>query len=233
MKKHLPVLMALAALLALGFQVHDAQAVGAVAGRVIDADGNAVAGAQVSLMGMMMHRGERPYHAQTVSSDDGTFGFRAVPAGQYVVAAMTRELGGARAQIRVADDQVTQVELQLQGRGGGGGGGGGGGEVQVGTVTGTVLDREGNAVEGARVMAAPLVMRRGEGHRQMHPFFARTDADGHFTFENVPVGQWMIIAGARGLGMDRERADVVADQVTEVELQLQIPAGGGRPGRGG
>jgi hypothetical protein len=60
MKKNWLWVALLVAVAALGFTSHNALAQGAVTGAVIDADGNAVAGAQITLMGMMNDRHQRP-----------------------------------------------------------------------------------------------------------------------------------------------------------------------------
>ena len=214
MKKSLILLAVCTALIAVGFIGTNAYAEGAVSGTVIDADGNAVAGARVSIMGEM-HRGERrPYNANTESGEDGSFGFRQVPAGNYMVSAMTRDLGGDREAIEVRDGEITEVELQLQGRAGEG-------DAAVGAVTGTVTDTDGNPVAGARVM---LVQDR---NRMRRPYMARTESDenGNFGFRQVPVGEYTIAAMTREMGADREQIEVRENEVTEVALQLQ--------GRGG
>ena len=210
MRKSLLFAVTLLALVALGFTFQDARAQGAVTGTVIDADGNPVAGAMVVIRGEMQRRGERPYLNTMQTNDEGGFGFRRVPAGNYMIGAMARGLGGVRQAIEVADGEVTEVGLQLPGAKGGGD------QPEVGSVTGRVIDADGNAVAGAKVMMVPA-----DGMRRHRALTARTADDGSFTLDAVPVGRYVIAAMARGLGADRERIAVAADQATDVELQLQ------------
>ncbi|MBM3328064.1 MAG: carboxypeptidase regulatory-like domain-containing protein [Calditrichaeota bacterium] len=203
----------------LGFSAMPAFADAAVNGVVLDADGAAVAGAQVTIQGMMMGRNMRPFVARAETDGEGRFGFRAVPSGNYIIMAMHRVAGGARAELRVADADLN-VELRLQGHmGGGGGGGGGGGDVVTGDIAITVLDAEGNAVEGARVIVMPVRLHR-RGMIRAH-FHGETDANGQISFENIPVGNYVVTAGLRGVGIGRARAEVIQDETEEVEITLQ------------
>jgi hypothetical protein len=221
MKKSLILLTALVALMALGFAVPNTHAEGAVSGTVIDADGNAVAGARVAIKGEMVRGQRRPYMARTETNDEGGFGFRQVPAGNYVVTAITRELGGDREAIEVRDDEITEVELQLPG---------GGDDNGVGVVGGLVIDQDENLVESAWVMLIPARMMNERRGRHVRVLSTTTDADGVFRFEDVPAGNYVVMAMARGVGIDREAVEVVADGAVRVILQLQFP--GGRHGKG-
>lgn len=63
-----------------------------------------------------------------------------------------------------------------------------------------------------------------------------TDANGKFTFSNVPVGMYVVVSGERGAGMGRARVEVVAGKTVSVEVVVQQgPRGegnGDRPQRG-
>lgn len=229
MKKGMFLIAALVALLAFGFGSQQAIAQGSVAGSVVDADGAGVAGAHVELMGMGGGHGQRPFRANAETDENGAFAFGEVPAGQYVASAGAREMGMAHARLEVADGQETEVVLELQGHGGGGGGEGE--DPQFGSVSGTVVDADGNAVAEARIT---IVIRHeddnGGRHRRHHVRHVRgvSDENGEFSFEEVPAGAGLITAGKREVGIARARIEVVVDENTEVELQLQ-----GREDRGG
>ena len=49
----------------------------------------------------------------------------------------------------------------------------------------------------------------------------KTDARGRFGFRQVPIGRYVVLAGKRGVGKDREAIRVRADQVTRVRLRLK------------
>ncbi|NQU06175.1 MAG: carboxypeptidase regulatory-like domain-containing protein [Calditrichaeota bacterium] len=220
MKKGILVLIAITAILALGFTAQDAMAVGSVEGAVFDSNREVVEGAPVMLMQTDAGRGERPYRAETETDERGTFGFDEVPAGAYVVTAMTRELGGVRAELRVVDDEVTQVRLVLEGRQQEE-------DPEVGVVVGIVETPDGDGVAGARIILTP--MRRG--HR-VRPMTTQSDRQGNFVFQEVPEGMYMAQAIVRG-GFAMARVEVIADQRNRVTLVLRrIGDRGGEGDRG-
>lgn len=214
MKKAFALLAVAAAFLALGFTAQPSYAVGSIGGVVTDADGNGVVGAMVMVQGVEHRRGQRMFMARAETGEGGAYEVADVPAGRYIVAAMTRELGGARAEAVVEDGQRAEVNLQLQGRGGGGGGE----ERVVSPLNGHVIDADGAAVEGARVVLMPARMARGR--MRMPRLNAVTDANGNFRIDEVPVGVWIVTAMKRGVGAGRARVEVLADQEANVEVVL-------------
>ena len=48
-----------------------------------------------------------------------------------------------------------------------------------------------------------------------------TDANGKFTFSDVPAGVYMVVSGERGVGMGRARAVVTAGKTVSVEIVVQ------------
>ncbi|MDP8228448.1 MAG: carboxypeptidase-like regulatory domain-containing protein [Candidatus Electryoneaceae bacterium] len=220
MKKGTILLTILLAIIAFGFSgMNVANAQGAVSVTVLDAEGDPVAGAFVTIVGMDHERRERPYMQRGETGDNGVIGWRQVPQGRYTVTAMARELGGAREVIGVRDEQVVRLELTLQGRGGRGGGGDEE-ERETGSIIGIVTDADGEAVPGAYIFLMRAPDRENRGRRARH-VRTRADREGMFNFEDVPVGDYLIGAVARGIGADREAIEVVADQATRIRLQLQ------------
>ena len=213
MKRSFLMIAIIVALMAFGFNAQTVFAQGWVAGRVIDADENPVAGAQVALQQVMHERGQRPFRARTETNENGEFGFRAVTAGDYAIHAGTRDLGMDREQIEVVDGAGTRVLLQLEGRRGGGGDE----ERGAGAVIVTVLTPDREPYEGARVTVVPVNRERG---RQNRAFRGITDADGRVILLNVPEGNYVVQAMIRGGGA-RERLEVIADDRNFVELTLQ------------
>lgn len=220
MKKTVMFVLLAAALVGLGFTPQSAMAVGSVSGTVIDAEGNAVAGAVVMVQGIQHRRGQRPFMSRSETDDNGAFSVGEIPAGRYVVAAMARELGGARAEAEIVDDANTEVNLQLRGVREGRGGHGEDEEVATGSLTGTVLDADGNVVADARVVLVPARMAQ-RGHR-VRPIQLLTDVNGDFGVEAIPAGVWVVTAAKRGVGMARDRITIEADGALDVTLTLQM-----------
>jgi len=232
MKKGI-LMAALVALIAFGFTGMNAvQAEGVVAGAVIDQDGAPVEGAHVVLVAAVRERGERPFHARAESAENGGFLFEEVPAGEYFISAGMRDAGHVRAEIEVADDQVTEIQLQLEAfedREDE--------EVEFGSVSGVVIDADGEPVARAMVAIMPNVreMRGMRGMRGVHGrLVAVTDGEGAFAFDEVPVGNHNIMATAMRVGSVRGEVAVEVDQNTEIELQFEARGGGhGGGGHGG
>ena len=214
MRKSFLILAVLAAALILGLTSQNAMAQGWVTGVVFDADGEPIAGAIVAIQSAARVRGERPYRNRTETNEDGTFGFRGVPAGRYAIAARARGVGGVQARIAVNDGEGTVVQLQIQeGRRGDRG------EIETGQVAGTVINADNEPVENARVVLTPLNRgRRAPWNRGLR---MATDENGAFNFEEVPVGDYVISAMTRDQGAARARVTVEADGVVRIQLQLQ------------
>ncbi len=230
------LMTALLALVAFGFTGMNAvQAEGVVAGAVIDQEGAPIEGAHVVLVAAIRERGERPFHVRSESAENGGFLFEEVPAGAYFISAGIRDVGHAREEIEVADDQVTEVQLQLEVFDNGDDE-----EMEFGSVSGVVINADGEPVARAIVTIMPnrREMRGMRGMRGIHRrLTALTDRNGEFAIDQVPAGDHGIMAGAFRLGMVRGEVSVEADQNTEIELQLAEGdggrGGGGRGGHGG
>ena len=123
---------------------------------------------------------------------------------------------------------------------------------ETGTVSGTVLDKDGNAAPGVQVRlmhpfergqrkggdggasaaepknadpAAPAEGKPGKGARKSDRpkpvATTSTDKDGKFTLADVPVGKYVVMAMAKGVGGAREEVEVTAGGDAKVELKLQ------------
>src|SRR5437762_8242825 len=111
----------------------------------------------------------------------------------------------------------------------------------TGTVTGKVMDKDGKAVSGAKVRVTTPGTRRRDSGATTQPASASdagnstaskattrpaiaegtTDADGKFTLENVPPGDYSVQATLRGQGSGREKVTVKAGESASVEIHLQ------------
>ncbi len=84
--------------------------------------------------------------------------------------------------------------------------------AQVGSVTGTVVDRVGNPVEGARVSLHQDEVCVG---------YVLTDAAGVFLFTDVEPGTYTLRASKKRIGTVAIAVEVVADELIDVGV-LQL-----------
>ncbi len=209
------LLLALAvALVTSTFATDQAFAQGAVAGVVIDENGDPVEGAVVTIQSAVRVRGERPFVERFQTEENGRFGWRQVPQGRYVVIAGAREVGLARVRAGVRDGEITRLEIQLQARG----------ERErprreFGSIAGQVVDAEGNPVAGAVVS---MFVQRGEERGVRHVGVrVRTNERGVFEIERAPVGNVVLAAAARGGLRGRTVVEVEAGEATRARIELQ------------
>ena len=122
---------------------------------------------------------------------------------------------------------------------------------QTGTLTGKVVDSNGNPVSGAmvNVMLIPNNGPRQRGRmkpnqvqpgqtvwikRTMVRGITKTADDGTFTVNNAPVGKYRIFVFDRGVGMGRvQRPVTVASGTTGDAGTITLQKGGMRGGRRG
>ena len=90
---------------------------GSVVGQVVNADGDPVAGAVVTLVSQDRRQGRgRARGIRTRTNERGMFAFEAVPEGNYMGLAWARGVGRTREAIEVTAGEETEVNLTLQGR---------------------------------------------------------------------------------------------------------------------
>jgi len=114
MKKTLIFTAILIAVILFGVSADTVQAA-TVGGVVLDARGNAVGGALVTIQQVDVPRGQRPFAARLQSDRRGNFEFDGIPGGRYVVAATTRT-SAVRTQVAVRAEGAARLRLVFPGR---------------------------------------------------------------------------------------------------------------------
>lgn len=111
--------------------------------------------------------------------------------------------------------------------------------ADTGSVAGKVVGKDGSAVAGAKVRlmspgdfkgkgkrpndAAPADREagpKGKGERPKPVAEAMTGSDGTFNLADIPAGDYLLVARAKGAGMGREKVSVSAGQTSDVTLTL-------------
>jgi len=122
----------------------------------------------------------------------------------------------------------------------------------TGSISGTVTGADGKAAANVtvRVVNPPAKADKakegdkpaaekqaagdkGKGGRKEAIVSGTTDNDGKFKLDNVPAGDYLVIAIAKGIGNGREKATVKAGETTSVSITLKAPKAGGKHGKGG
>ena len=114
MKSKLTVASILIILALVGITANPVQAA-TVGGAVLDARGNPVIGALVTIQQIDVPRGQRAYAARIESGRGGRYVFDGIPGGHYILRAQTRA-ASVRADVSVRANGAARVQLVLPGR---------------------------------------------------------------------------------------------------------------------
>ncbi|OGB21129.1 MAG: hypothetical protein A3I66_10075 [Burkholderiales bacterium RIFCSPLOWO2_02_FULL_57_36] len=179
------------------------QPVGAIAGVVYATDGTTVqSGIQVRLVSAV-----RGIVTQVVTGEDGKFRFDALPLsnGPYTLDAMQN----GRLRARVPNLILTQAGQELARN-----------IVfaPAGMVSGVVTRNNGSVVEGATVTVQSLVGQR-------FAFSTKSDAQGRYIIDGVPVGAFGLTASA-GSGEVGSGGGNIASDGENLQINLQLAANG-------
>ena len=158
-------------------------------------------------------------HGKT--DDEGRYVLRDLAPGKARVVLVKKGFSRLEAVVTIADgdgDRPVELErLEL---------------AEAGVVEGEVVDRDGNAVIGARVAsgAAPAYLPVGP----LPPGVAVTDARGRFTLADVADGETTLEAYSAERGRGREKVRVRAGSTTsDVRIKLDEDVAGAEPASSG
>jgi hypothetical protein len=184
----------------------------AVAGRVVDAERRAVAGASVWLSSYANHEGGR---VVATTAADGSFVVDGVGESRMVAA---RAHGFAPSRpVDVVGRPGQRVDLEIALR------------AEAGAVRGIVLGPDGAPLAGAFVRVTPAWLEhradeRGLSMNQPPPFDLRTGEDGSFVADGLHPGRVTVDARAPGCGAARVVDEVRPGHATDVRVELPAEA---------
>jgi alpha-tubulin suppressor-like RCC1 family protein len=148
----------------------------------------------------------------TVKTDpNGAFFYNGLYAGNYRVTAKKAGYVENYKDATVTAKKVTEVTVTLLR------------QDTVGSIKVKVVDLESEAIEGAEVSyaaadastAAVIKTQSGKGSREL------TDAEGYFTFENVPPGKYVVSASKTAYNENQAEAVVTSGAQTPVTIALE------------
>lgn len=170
---------------------------GAIAGRVLDGESRVPLGGAFVRLSWEEEGRREPRAAELNAGPDGAFTSCLVPEGVPVL--VSAEFYGrqsSRREITVSDGGFERVDVDLLDQG-------------ASHVTTTLVDNETELpVEGAEAWI------RGTEHR------ALSDGDGHFQFDDVPPGTYMLVTDHLAYGTKMDTLVVPPDQRLLVEMRL-------------
>ncbi len=154
-----------------------APASGAVRGAVFDRSARP-APAWVGLYPVGAHQRSTP--PRLARAEAGEFHFDALPAGDYLLAALGSDDTSGQRRVRIEADRVAGVDLRL---------------APGATVSGRIVDAEGNPVR-ARIAGGINCPSERRAPVNLLWRLATTAADGSFTLPNLPAGAVQVSATA-------------------------------------
>jgi hypothetical protein len=148
----------------------------------------------------------------TTTDADGYYMFEQLVARTYTVFVMAPGYVRASQTLEVLDGEVATLDFALD-------------PMTFGAVEGTVSDAvTGEPIEGALALVfrwgGPTTTGGDLPEKAGGLFFARTDENGFFQFEEVPVGTYQARFMARGYLYQSLAVEVQENQVTTVDVQL-------------
>jgi uncharacterized GH25 family protein len=194
-----------------------------VRGRVVDAQKHPVSGARVRI-GVSSRRSMiSAAPRQAYSDDNGAFEIRGLPRKELAAVAMNEVGSSLTKDVDATNGDVGNIELVID---------------VTGTISGVVVDPQGNAVDGAQVSAGPNFRdMRASGDFQSWRLRGfpedLTDSNGHFTLTGLAPGSYQVTAmraHAASRGRRGTSEGVVAEAGTK-DLKIVLQPEGAVKGR--
>jgi len=137
------------------------------------------------------------------ADENGEFAIESLAAGPYYVFADAYRHISYNANLDVAPDGSTQVEILLE-------------NTPVGSVEGVVTNEDGDPIQDVLVNCV-------QPNRDP---FAFTDADGHFRIDNIPAttgewDTWVVGAYAVGYASKGVEVSIIEDDVLNIDFELE------------
>ena len=219
---------------------------GGISGRIVNANGGSVAGANVHAM----KTGERGFGASITADENGAYLFRGLPAGEYIVSAdPPRKMPGAERPQSFAgvlgstyfpstidsrtsppvivspDREVGDINISLA-------------ERSLHSVAGTVrAEGDGHPVAGATVRLNKKDAVQTGIEAAMSDYSSTTDTQGRWFLSNLPDGAYIIDlhpTGILGSKLERfvdKRQDLTVAGADVENLAIEVSLGGRVSGR--
>ena len=183
-----------------------------LSGRVVDHEGEAVAGANLSIRNadgeqIVVQRAGSPWFAAATSRQNGSFHFEGLPRASRLAVLVSADgyLPQSLAVTTGEEDQELTIELSAGVR-----------------VTGVVHDARGGLASHAEVSASS-----GPGLRRLSKWISRSaeaDSEGRFEIAGLPPGDYDLVAESGPQRSDPVRRTLTIDGEALVHLQLREKA---------
>lgn len=191
-----------------------------VAGKVVDSAGAPVASARVRIaVATRSMIGSEP--RQVYSADDGTFIVRGLPKKPLEAVALAESGSSRTTELDASAGDIKDAILTVD---------------QTGTIAGVVVDKAGEPIEGAQVVAVPD-FRSGSTADPMQ-FRLRgfapelTDSGGHFNLTGLAPGKYLVRASRNQTMRGRMGSfDGVSAETGATNLRIVLPADGSITGK--
>lgn len=207
-----------------------------IGGKVVDAEGLAVAGCKVQLKDQDADLGKLDLAAFAqrliggdkggeITDEDGLFKFEGVRPGDYVINAMSMTKGSAESDVVQVDAGEERTDLRIK--------------LEPGVLfAGTIADSQGQSVQGATV--ALTVMGTGDTMDQISRFLpeqmrekagsATSDGDGRFEIGNVAPGVYRLSASHGSYAPTAHEGLVIAPGRDVTDYHVALLEGGSATG---
>jgi uncharacterized GH25 family protein len=174
-----------------------------VVGKVVNPDGQSIAGARITPMLRMSNWGSSIARNGLETGPDGSFAVPALPRGQrYNIRAFAEGHGSADSDVeadRMQGDRVTVEALTLP--------------VANLSISGRVVDADGHPIAGVRL--------EGYGEAQPNQVGTQTDSEGRFVLDGVCAGQIDLRADVIQEGRRLSGRMVAKGGVTDVRIVVR------------